>query len=312
MKKITTIFLRSLLGLFLLINIIVIFQAYKLTHFYNPGEVAYKAQKDKAGREIVKEILFGINASKKPNAPPDPGVVAVDLFTKDSLKLSAWYRQVPAAKGTVALFHGHGGNKSDVIAEAHEFNKIGYNTLQLDFRAHGSSEGNTCTVGYYESGDVTLAYDYIKWSGEKNIILWGISLGAATITKAIHDDSIAPQKIILEMPFGSLPDAVAGRLRMMHLPPQPLATMLTFWGGTLHGFWAFGLKPEVYAKDIKCPVLLQWGLHDQRVTESETNIIYKNITASKKLVTYTSAGHESLYKKEPGKWTDEVSAFLLR
>ena len=97
---------------------------------------------------------------------------------------------------------------------------------------------------------------------------------------------------------------------MMHLPPLPLAPMLTFWGGTMHGFLAFNLEPSAYAKKIQCPVLLQWGKQDPRVSQQETELIYNNITSSKKLVVYENSGHESFCKKETTKWTNELTAFL--
>jgi pimeloyl-ACP methyl ester carboxylesterase len=136
-------------------------------------------------------------------------------------------------------------------------------------------------------------------------------MGASTITKTIHDYQLQPQKVILEMPFGTIEDAVKGRLKLMGLPPQPIATLLTFWGGTEHGFWAFGMKPREYVKSISCPVLLQWGKNDPRVTKSEETILYNNIPGTnKKFVVYENAAHESLCKKEPGKWKTEIKAFL--
>ncbi len=301
--------IRTVAVIFLLVNIIVIFHAHKFTHFYNIGEVEMK--KEKTSWDKTKEILFGINAQKQPNELPDTSYTAVTLTTKDSIKLDAWYTLVNNAKGTVCMFHGHGGRKGGNNAEAAAFRKMGYNTFQIDFRAHGSSGGNTCTIGYNEAEDVKLAYDFIKSKGEKNIVLWGISMGAATITKAISDYSLQPQKIILEMPFGTIEDAVKGRLKLMGLPPQPVATLLTFWGGTIHGFWAFGMKPEEYARKINCPILLQWGKNDPRVTRSEEDILFSNISSSnKKFVVYESAAHESLCKKEHEKWMEEVTAFL--
>ena len=312
MKRFLKILFGSLVILFVLLNVIVAFHAYKFTHFYNNGEIAIKKQEDKTGWDKTKEILFGINAVKKKNdVTTDSTFKTIYLTTKDSLKLEAWYIAADSSKGTVLLFHGHGGNKSDVIKEAESFNKIGYNTLLVDFRAHGSSGGNTCTIGYDESEDVKFAFDYIKSKGEKNIVLWGISMGASAITKAVKDYQLNPEKIILEMPFGTIEDAAAGRLKMMGLPPQPLATLITFWGGVEHGFWAFGMKPQEYAASIKCPVLLQWGRNDPRVSKSEEDILFKNIPGTnKKFVIYETAGHESLCKKETAKWETEVAAFL--
>ncbi len=302
MNKLLKYFLRTLLVLLVLINIVIAFHAYKFTHFYDAAEAAPQSK--------AASILLGINAFKQQNAAADSGDQKVILTTADHLKLEGWYSAAGNAKGTVCLFHGHGGKKSGTNAEAQEFRKMGYNTFQLDFRAHGSSEGNTCTIGYYESEDVKLAYNFIKNKGEKNIVLWGISMGAATITKAINDYQLKPGKIILEMPFGSITAAAEGRIKMMGLPPEPLARLLTFWGGVEHGFWAFNMKPTEFAKKIDCPVLLQWGANDPRVSKKEIDDIYSNITTSKKIVVYDNSAHESLCKKEKEKWVTEVSSFL--
>jgi len=312
MKRILISLLKIFIGFFILFNIVVICHAYKFTHYYDANEVTIKAQKDKTTWDKTKELLFGFNAVKQKNIAPDSIFKTVYLKTKDSLRLEAWMMEVPNAKGTIALFHGHGGKKSGTLTEAYSFQQMGYNTMLLDFRAHGNSEGNTCTIGNNEAEDIKMAYEYLQQQGEKNIVLWGISLGAATITKAINDYGITPQKIILEMPFGSLPDAVAGRIKIMGLPVQPLATMLTFWGGVENGFWAFNLKPWNYAKKIKCPVLLQHGTNDPRVTQEETKHLFDNITSKKKWVEYENSGHESLCKKEHDKWVTEVSTFLQK
>ncbi|MCP9752669.1 alpha/beta hydrolase [Ferruginibacter sp. HRS2-29] len=310
MKKTLRRVLKVILVLFILLNIVVIFHAYKFTHFYNYGEVTVKPANQKTGWDKTKEILFGFNTAKRPDSVPAGNFSTIYFSTKDNLKLQAWDFKVDSAKGTVVMFHGHGSNKAAILTEAEGFRHLGYNTLLVDFRAHGNSEGNTTTIGYKEAEDIKLAYDHVKISGEKNIILWGISMGAASITKAMHDYKLEPSRVILEMPFGSLPDAVRGRIKMMHLPAEPLSTLLTFWGGTIRGFWAYNLKPEEYVKDIKCPVLLQWGKNDPRVTEKETNAVYANIKTAKKLVVYENSGHESLCKKEHEKWMAEITAFL--
>jgi len=302
MNKLLKFFLRSILVLFILVNIVIALHAYKFTHFYDSAEAA--------PQQKAAAILFGINAFKQQNAAADSADQKVILTTADHLKLEGWYSAANNAKGTVCLFHGHGGKKSGTNAEAAAFRKLGYNTFQLDFRAHGSSQGNTCTIGYYESEDVSLAYDFIQSKGEKNIVLWGISMGAATITKAINDYRLKPNKIILEMPFASIVKAAEGRIKMMGLPAEPLARLLTFWGGVEHGFWAFNMQPAEFAKKIDCPVLLQWGANDPRVSRQEVDDIYNNINTTKKLVVYDNSAHESLCKKEKEKWVDEVSSFL--
>jgi uncharacterized protein len=314
MKRIIKFLFRTVLLLFILLNVITAFHAYKFTHFYEAGEAPVNKSEMKSGWGITKDILFGINAYKQKNkVPADSTFENVSLTTGDNIKLQGWYMKIPGtSKGTVILFHGHGSKKSSVLEEAAGFRTMGYHTMLLDFRAHGNSGGNTSSIGYYESEDVKLAYDFIKNKGEKNIVLWGISMGGAAVSKAMSDYPLQPSKVILEMPFASILQAAEGRIKMMGLPGQPLATFITFWGGAEHGFWAFNMKPAEFVKQIKCPVLLQWGQKDPRVKQEETDLIYANITATKKLVRYETCGHESLCEKEHTKWMDEVGDFLSK
>jgi uncharacterized protein len=310
MKKSLKILLKIVIALFVFLNIVVMFHAYKFTHHYDIGQVVVKEEKDKTGWDRTKEMLFGFNMVKQKNIAPDSAFKTVKITTADKTILDAWYTVVPNEKGCVAMFHGHAGKKSSMLLEASEFQKQGYSTLMVDLRAHGNSSGNRCSIGFYEGEDVKACYDYLAGVGTKNIVLYGISLGASSITKAMNDYDILPTGIILEMPFGTLPEAVEGRVKMMGLPAQPIATMLTFWGGIENGFWAFGMKPTEYVKKIKCPVLLQWGKNDPRVSSKEIDEIFANISSTKKLVVYDSSAHQSLCSNENGKWKTEVAAFL--
>ncbi|WP_462219931.1 hypothetical protein, partial [Ferruginibacter sp.] len=121
MKRFLKILLRTCIVLFVLINVIVAFHAYKFTHFYNTGEVVLKKQEDKSGWDKTKEILFGINAVKQQNTIADSVNEKVILTTADKIKLEGWYTAVHSAKGTVCMFHGHGGKKSGINKEAEEF-----------------------------------------------------------------------------------------------------------------------------------------------------------------------------------------------
>lgn len=243
MKKLLKRTGYTLLVLFVLLNILIAIQAYHATRFYNSGST--KHFNEMSFGEKLSAGLFGVKAPK--SIVTDSIVLThkyVYLITEDSLQLVCWYvpsagvisEKAPAA-GTVIMFHGHASNKSGMIDEARAFYAMNYNVLMVDLRAHGQSAGQVCTIGYDETKDIKAAYDYIAKTGEKNIVLWGVSLGASTSIKALHDYSqIKPSKIIVEMPFGSLYSAVKGTMRNNHIPVQPIAPILTFWGGIEHGF----------------------------------------------------------------------------
>ncbi|HWB28538.1 MAG TPA: alpha/beta fold hydrolase [Chitinophagaceae bacterium] len=311
----------TLLFLFILLNVLAAVQAYHATHYYDDISIRPKRHLSEMSLgEKINTVLFGVKVPKSVvvdslHVPHN----SISIVTTDGLRLSCWYASADVeykrpSKGTVIMFHGHGGNKSGVIKEAEAFYNMGYNLLMVDFRAHGESEGNTCTIGYYESRDVKSAWDYVTAKREHNIILYGTSLGASTIIKAMYDyKEIQPSHIILEMPFGTLYDATKGLMRNNNIPEQPAALLLTFWGGIEHGFRAFDFKPQNEAKSIHCPVLLQKGANDIRVTEKEIQAIYHNVSSpGKTLIEYKDCGHQSLYKKDSVKWMQAVNNFLLK
>ena len=307
-----------LLFLFLIFNIMSASYAYKFTHFYPPSQVSNTAFSKLSTEGKIGYIFFGPKfpksiITKKPKSP----FTDVIITTDDDVKLAGWYLQhgindslKPA--GTVLAFHGISANRSALADDVDAFYKMGYNVCTVDFRGAGESEGNTCTLGAKEVNDVKAVYDFVSAKGEKNIILYGRSMGAATIAKATAEMDIHPSKLIMDAAFGSLHDGVKGRLRMMKkIPAEPFATLMCFWGGVEEGYWGFGIKTWKSAEKITCPVLVERGTVDMRVTEEETQEIYKNLASSKKiLVEYEGCEHESYLDKLPQKWTTTVSVFL--
>ncbi|KAA2245182.1 hypothetical protein F0L74_04265 [Chitinophaga agrisoli] len=305
--------LRVCLVLFLIFNIILAFHAWKFTHFYDDTGHVNRRPEQMSAWEKTGLILFGVNLSKSSirNWPEAP-YKTIALHTHDGLRIEGWWiaAQQPA-KGTVILFHGYGSNKGAKLPEAMYFRGLGYNTFLVDFRAHGNSDGYTCSVGYKEAEEVKLAYDYVKSCGYRNITLWGMSMGAAAVLKAVPEYKLQPERLILESPFATLTDAVKSRMWAVHLPGTPFAQMVTFWGGVEQGFWAAGFKPSLYAKEIHLPVLLCWGKTDIRVMEHETRDIYTNLgSTQKQLVIFEASGHQSFCRNEHDKWAAAINNFL--
>ena len=296
----------------ILINISAAFHAYRFTHYYDDDKI--RNQQPSEGKPFLRtwRMMTGKKLAKSliqydPVIPYD----TVQLTTASGKKLEAWYMKADSAKGTVILFHGLNSNKGNVLGEAFEFNSFGYNTMLVDIRAHGNSEGIANTIGYNESEEVKLAFDHISKTGEKNIILWGMSLGAVIITRAIWQYDIKPQKIILEMPFDRLQDHIRARARISGFPGEPFGFFVTFWAGFEQGYWAYGHQTSRYVKKINCPVLLQWGNSDEYVLKKETEKIFASINSpKKKLEIYPGAGHIPLLVANASKWDETVTEFL--
>jgi alpha-beta hydrolase superfamily lysophospholipase len=143
--------------------------------------------------------------------------------------IECWKINTENSRGTVILFHGYDNSKSSMIGRSNEFIKMGYSTLLVDFMGSGGSEGMQTTIGFKEAEEVKSCYDYARSKGEQNIILFGTSMGAAAILKAIHDYKIIPSDIIIECPFSAIFSAVCNRFEAVNIPIFPLAPILTFW-----------------------------------------------------------------------------------
>jgi uncharacterized protein len=293
---------------FLAINLVAYNHAYKFTHFSATGKERTKDPVELSAFSKAGLLLTGISNPKPQNSvkPTQPFTTVV---IESDVSLEGWMINQPAAKGTVILFHGYTGFKSQLLDRAALFRKEGYNTLLIDFMGSGGSEGTETHLGYTESVEVRDVFEYVRSTGEKNIHLFGTSMGAAAILKAMNDYSLTPTSIILECPFGSLYDTVSARFRMMGVPSFPMAAVLTFWGGVQLNFWGFGHNPTEYASSVDVPTLLLFGERDDRVSMDETQAIFRNVQGQKRLVAYPDFGHD-LFSHNEIEWEKDVSSFL--
>lgn len=301
-------------GLFLMMNLVAFTHAYRLTHFQQGGTTRTK---DPAALNMIEKMSVVVTGIDNPRPahkrlPSEPYQTLV--IKTNAITLEAWKVEVPQSKGTVILFHGYAGEKSSLLSRSYEFNRLGYNTVLVDFEGSGGSSGNSTSIGYHEAAEVVACYQYIQQLGEQNILLFGTSMGAAAILKACYDfpnqSSFSPSAIIIECPFGSLYKTVSARFDIMGVPQFPMAAMLAFWGGVQHRYWAFNHNPATYAQAVSCPVLLLFGEQDDRVSMEETTEIYNNLKGTKTLQTYALAGHDVFAETNKENWIRDVSAFV--
>ncbi|MGH2564184.1 MAG: alpha/beta hydrolase [Ginsengibacter sp.] len=308
-KRIFKRLLWALAIIFLLMNVIAFFHAYKFTHFTSTRVTKTKASKNLSTGAKMKILLFGIdNPRPENNATPSQKFETIEL--QSNKKIECWSIKADSSKGTVILFHGYGGSKSSLIGKSDEFLKMGYSTLLVDFMGSGGSEGSQTTIGFKEAGEVKSCYDYLTKQPENKIYLFGTSMGGAAILKAINDYDIQPAAIIIECPFATMYQTTCARFKTLGIPAFPMAAMLDFWGGLQNGFWAFSNEPVEYAKSVKCPALLFYGEQDEKVSRHETDEIYSNLQGIKQLKTFPLAGHEDYLVKYKQQWVNEVNKFL--
>jgi alpha-beta hydrolase superfamily lysophospholipase len=310
-RKFFIILVRTLGVVFVVANAIAFFHAYKLTHFDPSAKERTKSPGKLSFAQKLGVVFFGISNPRPRNSTP-PGVPYETVILQSNRRIECWFIPAPASRGTVILFHGYGGEKSGMLDKAEVFRGLGYSTLLADFMGAGGSEGDQTTIGFKEAAQVSSCTAYMKKRGEGNIILFGTSLGAAAVMKALSDTSLPVSGVILECPFSTMLNAVRSRFTAVGVPSFPMAQLLLFWGGVQNGFNGFSHNPIAYAKSIKCPVLFFYGEKDAKVTRVETDAIFANLGGPKTLVTFPEAAHENYLLKYREEWSRQVGAFLAK
>ena len=298
------------LTVFILLNIVAFFHAYKFTHFSSSNSTKTKDARELSFVQKVATLCFGVS-NPRPENKMFPNRAYETIKLKGNTEIECWLLKTDSTKkGTVILFHGYGSHKSALLDKAEVFLQLGFNALLVDFMGSGGSEGITTTIGFYEAEEVKTAFDYVTKQGEKNIILNGISMGAVAIMKAQSDFKLNPAAIIIECPFGTMLETVQARFKTMKVPSFPMANLLVFWGGVQNNFNAFKHNPSNYAKNINCPALLLYGEKDNKVSNAETDLIFNNLQGEKMMKKFPLAGHENYLIKYRSEWIAEVKAFL--
>jgi len=265
----------------------------------------------------IRVLLAGVNiprpASHRRPAELAPDCRVLSLPGPSGITLASWYCNRGRGTPLIILFHGYAAEKTSLVSEARAFLDLGASVLLVDFRGSGGSSESYTTVGVHEAEDVAAAVRNARRRlSHRSVFLFGRSMGAAAILRAVHVHAIQPHGVILEAVFDTLLNTVRHRFRAMQLPPFPSAELLVFWGGRQGGFDGFRHNPSEYAASVHCPVLLMHGARDPRVSLTEARRVFEAIPGNKEFVTFAQGGHESYVSTNAGQWRNAVARFLKR
>lgn len=265
----------------------------------------------------VKVLLAGVSIPR-PGDQRRPSDLAADCRVlsvpgPSGITLASWYCNRGGGAPLVILFHGYSAEKTSLLGEAKAFLDLGASVMLVDFRGSGGSSESYTTVGVHEAEDVAAAVHYARRElSHSNVFLFGRSMGAAAILRAVHAHGIQPDGVILEAVFDTLLNTVRHRFRAMQVPAFPSAELLVFWGGWQWGFNGFEHNPSAYAASVHCPTLLMHGERDPRVSLTEARRVFDAIAGTKEFVTFEQSGHESYLSKHASQWRNAVERFIKK
>ena len=81
-------------------------------------------------------------------------------FSGSGVRLKGWwFKAAEPRRGTIVYLHGVADNRGSSSSIVDHFVPRGFDVVAYDSRAHGESEGDACTYGYYEKVDLSRVLD---------------------------------------------------------------------------------------------------------------------------------------------------------
>lgn len=239
-----------------------------------------------------------------------------DVYTTsfDGLKLHGKFYEGQKDKPVIIFFHGYRANATRDGSGIHTLGTVrGLNILVVTQRGHNQSEGKTITFGIYESKDCLSWIDYVKerFGENKKVILWGISMGAATVMTAAGRE--LPENVLgigADCGYSSAKDILKTVIKGMKLPVGPSYWLVKLGGKIYGGFDVEETSPVEALKKSKVPILFIHGVDDDFVPCDMTHQNYEACVSDKSLVLVEKAGHGMSYYVDMKKVEEGVYVFL--
>ena len=127
----------------------------------------------------------------------------VKITTKDKIDLIGWFynRDLEEFK-TILFFHGNAGSLENRTYKLNHFKNLNLNFLIIAWRGFNGNKGKPNEMGLYEDAKSAIKWLKAKGIKEKNIILYGESLGTGVAVEVAQNKNYAG--VILESPFTSM------------------------------------------------------------------------------------------------------------
>jgi len=205
-----------------------------------------------------RNLLYHPNENNYSEDKISVDIENVRIKTSDNIELLGWYHEKNLKDfKTLIFFHGNAGSLENRIHKLNHFRDMNINFLIIAWRGFSGNNGNPSEQGLYEDGKSAIDWLIKKGVSEKNLILYGESLGTGVATHLAQNKNFAG--VILETPFTSMIDAAK-----KFYPYIPVKLLLKD-------------KFENYKKikNINLPILIMHGEVDQLVPFSMGKKIYE-------------------------------------
>lgn len=238
------------------------------------------------------------------------------LMSEDGLSLKGRLFPQEDSHRYAIVCHGYGGNGAQMSAYAKRFYDMGCSVLVPDARAHGESEGKYYGMGWPERRDQLGWIDQIIAADpEAEILLFGVSMGGATVMMTAGEDLPAQVRCIIEdCGYTSVWDEFSVQLQTLFNAPEFPFMYTCDWVCRLKS--GYNLKEASSVEQLKkaqVPMLFIHGEEDTFVPYSMLEEVYTACASPvKEKLTVPNAAHGTAAYTDPELYWGTVEDFVNR
>lgn len=218
----------------------------------------------------------------------------------------------PSDKWVICV-HGYTSEPKRMGSYALHHQNRGYNILLPALRGHNVSEHNHITMGWLDRLDMLCWIDYLnKIYGDIDIVLHGVSMGAATVMMTTGED--LPKNVrccIADCGYSSVWDEFKNELKHAYnIPPIPVLIPSTIVSKVMNGF---GFKEASCVKQVaksKTPTLFIHGEEDVFVPYRMMDLNYNAAACEKEKLSIPDAEHADSHLVHPEIYWPKTFEFI--
>ena len=236
------------------------------------------------------------------------------IISDDNLKLQGYFLEDSKNTDWVLLLHGYRSKHQHLLDFARIYYEKGFNVLVPDMRASGNSEGKYIGMGYLEKNDAKKWIDWIlQRNSNSNIIIHGVSMGAATTMLLSGEDLPEQVKLFIEdCGYTSAYDMFSQELKSrFNLPSFPLMNIADILSQIKAGYKFSDANPLEAVKKSSQPMLFIHGKEDNFIPVEMMHILYEAKTkgVKEKLIVENANHAHSMYASFDEYW-NTVDKFI--